>query len=238
MLDALASHLDTFAALAPVWGYILIFAFMAIESSFIPFPSEIVMIPAGFLAARGELTCHAPVPDLVLACVVGLVGSLAGAYFNYFLSARLGEPFLRRYGKWFFVKPEALDRACEVFNRYGAATTFICRLIPVIRQLISIPAGLAKMPLGRFTLFTGLGAGIWTVILALAGYGLGRTAGDISYQELVHKGKAMIDANLIWVILGGAVLVAVYIGVSKLVMRTRDADGRGTPSQGPCRTSR
>lgn len=219
MLDALASHLDTFAALAPAWGYILIFAFMAIESSFIPFPSEIVMIPAGFLAARGELTCHAPVPDLVLACVVGLVGSLAGAYFNYFLSARLGEPFLRKYGKWFFVKPEALDRACEVFNRYGAATTFICRLIPVIRQLISIPAGLAKMPLGRFSLFTGLGAGIWTVILALAGYGLGRTAGDISYQELVHKGKATIDANLIWVILGGAVLVVVYIGVSKLVMR-------------------
>ena len=219
MLETLASHLDTFAALAPVWGYILIFAFMAIESSFIPFPSEIVMIPAGFLAARGELTCHAPVPDLVLACVVGLVGSLAGAYFNYFLSARLGEPFLRKYGKWFFVKPEALDRACEVFNRYGAATTFICRLIPVIRQLISIPAGLAKMPLGRFSLFTGLGAGIWTVILALAGYGLGRTAGDITYQELVHKGKAMIDANLIWVILGGAVLVFAYVGVSKLVMR-------------------
>ena len=238
MLDALASHLDTFAALAPAWGYILIFAFMAIESSFIPFPSEIVMIPAGFLAARGELTCHAPAPDLVLACIVGLVGSLAGAYFNYFLSAKLGEPFLRKYGKWFFVKPEALDRACEVFNRYGAATTFICRLIPVIRQLISIPAGLAKMPLGKFTFFTGLGAGIWTIILALAGYGLGRTAGDISYQELVHKGKAMIDANLIWVILGGAVLVTVYIGVSKLVMRTRDAGGRGTPSQGPCRTSR
>lgn len=219
MLDALASHLDTFAALAPVWGYILIFAFMAIESSFIPFPSEIVMIPAGFLAARGELTCHAPVPDLVLACVVGLVGSLAGAYFNYFLSSKLGEPFLRKYGKWFFVKPEALDRACEVFNRYGAATTFICRLIPVIRQLISIPAGLARMPLGRFTLFTGLGAGIWTVILALAGYGLGRSAGDITYLELVHKGKAMIDANLVWVILGGAVLVALYVGVSKLVMR-------------------
>ena len=221
MLDQLAAHLDTVAALAPLWGYALIFFFMAVESSFIPFPSEIVMIPAGFLAARGELTLHAPLPDLALACAVGLVGSLAGAFFNYWLSAKLGEPFLRKYGKWFFVKPEALDRACEVFNRYGAATTFVCRLIPVIRQLISIPAGLAKMPLGRFAFFTGLGAGIWTIVLALVGYGLGRTAGDISYQELVRRGKAMIDANLVWVILGGAVCAVAYVAVSKLVMRRR-----------------
>lgn len=221
MLDQLAAHLDSIAALAPVWGYALVFLFMAIESSFIPFPSEVVMIPAGFLAARGELTLHAPVADLALACAVGLLGSLAGAYFNYYLSAKLGEPFLRRYGKWFFLKPEALDRACEVFNRYGALTTFVCRLIPVIRQLISIPAGLARMPLGTFTFFTGLGAGIWTVLLALAGYGLGRTAGDITYNELVHRGKALIDANLVWVILGGALLAAAYVGVSKLVMRRR-----------------
>ena len=219
MLDQLASHLDAIAALAPLWGYALIFFFMAVESSFIPFPSEIVMIPAGFLAARSELTLHAPVPDLVLACLVGLVGSLAGAYFNYYLSQKLGEPFLRRYGKWFFVKPEALDRACEVFNRYGGATTFICRLIPVIRQLISIPAGLAHMPLGKFTLFTGLGAGIWTTILAFVGYGLGRSAGEITYKELVHRGKAMIDANLVWVILGAVVLVGAYLAISKLVMR-------------------
>ena len=221
MLDALASHLDAFAALAPVWGYAFIFAFMAIESSFIPFPSEIVMIPAGFLAARGELTLHAPIPDLALACAVGLAGSLAGAYFNYFLSSKLGEPFLRKYGKWFFVKPAALDRACEVFNRYGGVTTFVCRLVPVIRQLISIPAGLARMPLATFTLFTGLGAGIWTVILAAVGYALGRSAGDITYLELVHRGKALLDANLVWILLGAAVLAVAYVAVSKLVMRRR-----------------
>ena len=221
MLDALASHLDAFAALAPVWGYAFIFAFMAIESSFIPFPSEIVMIPAGFLAARGELTLHAPIPDLALACAVGLAGSLAGAYFNYFLSSKLGEPFLRKYGKWFFVKPAALDRACEVFNRYGGVTTFVCRLVPVIRQLISIPAGLARMPLATFTLFTGLGAGIWTVILAAVGYALGRSAGDITYLELVHRGKAMLDANLVWILLGAAILAVAYVAVSKLVMRRR-----------------
>ena len=221
MLDALASHLDAFAALAPVWGYAFIFAFMAIESSFIPFPSEIVMIPAGFLAARGELTLHAPIPDLALACAVGLAGSLAGAYFNYFLSSKLGEPFLRKYGKWFFVKPAALDRACEVFNRYGGVTTFVCRLVPVIRQLISIPAGLARMPLATFTLFTGLGAGIWTIILAAVGYALGRSAGDITYLELVHRGKAMLDANLVWILLGAAILAVAYVAVSKLVMRRR-----------------
>ena len=219
MLDQLAAHLDTIAALAPVWGYALIFLFMAIESSFIPFPSEIVMIPAGVLAARGELSLHAPAADLALACAVGVLGSLAGAYFNYYLSAKLGEPFLRRYGRWFFLKPEALDRACEVFNRYGALTTFVCRLVPVIRQLISIPAGLARMPLGAFTFFTGLGAGIWTVLLALAGYGLGRSAGDISYVELVHRGKDLMDAHLVWIILGGALLAAAYLGVSRLVMR-------------------
>ena len=225
MLDTLASHLDSIAALAPVWGFALIFAFMAVESSFIPFPSEIVMIPAGFLAARGELSLHAPVPDLALACAVGIAGSLAGAYFNYYLSATLGEPFLRKYGKWFFLKPEALDRACEVFNRYGGVTTFVCRLIPVIRQLISIPAGLARMPLGKFSLFTGLGAGIWTVILAAVGYALGRSAGDISYLELVHKGKGMLDKNLVWILLGAVLLVVCYICITKLVMRRRTTSG-------------
>lgn len=225
MIDTLAAHLDAIAALAPSWGYALIFAFMAVESSFIPFPSEIVMIPAGFLAARGELTLHAPVPDLAVATAVGVAGSLAGAYFNYFLSVKLGEPFLRKYGKWFFVKPEALDRACEVFNRYGGATTFVCRLVPVIRQLISIPAGLSHMPLGRFTFFTGAGAGVWTAILAAAGYWIGRSAGDITYLELVHKGKALIDAHLVWIVSGALALGIGYVAVSKAVMRRGDLRG-------------
>lgn len=221
MLDQIAAHLDSFAALAPMWGYALIFFFMAVESSFIPFPSEVVMLPAGFLAARGELTLHSPGADLTLAVATGFAGSLAGAYFNYVLSAKLGEPFLRKYGKWFFVKPEALDRAYEIFNRYGNATTFVCRLIPVIRQLISIPAGLSQMPLGRFAFFTGLGAAIWSGILAATGFVLGRSAGDISYSELVHKGKEMVDANLVWIILGALVLGAIYIAISKLVMKKK-----------------
>ena len=223
MLDAIASHLDQIAALAPVWGYAFVFFFMTVESSFIPFPSEVVMIPAGFLAARGELTLHAAVPDLALAVAIGLLGSLAGAYINYFLSARLGEPFLRRYGKWFFLKPAALDRASELFNRYGELATFVCRLLPAIRQLISIPAGIAKMPLRSFTLFTALGAGLWTAVLAGTGFWLGRTAGDISYSELVHRGKAFIDANIVWLVLAAVLCVALHLAVSKLVMRPKKA---------------
>jgi membrane protein DedA with SNARE-associated domain len=219
MLDMLASHLDQIAVYAPVWGFALIFFFMTVESSFIPFPSEIVMIPAGFMAARGELTFHSPYPDLAVAILVGLAGSLAGAYVNYFLSARLGEPFLRRHGKWFFLKPAALDRAVELFNRYGNLATFVCRLLPAIRQLISIPAGIARMPIGAFTFFTGLGAGIWTAVLAFVGFWLGRTAGEISYPELVHRGKAYLDDNLVWVLAAVATLVVVHVVVSKVVMK-------------------
>ena len=218
MIETLAASLDQIAALAPTWGLVFIFVFMAVESSFIPFPSEVVMIPAGFLAARGELT-GAPATALVLAIAVGLLGSLAGAYVNYFLALWVGRPFLERYGRWLFIQPEPLARACEVFNRYGAATTFVCRLVPVIRQLISIPAGIARMKLGSFTLFTGLGAGLWTAILALVGFGLGRTAGDITYLELVTRGKALATAHLPWVILGALVLVGAYVAASRLVMR-------------------
>lgn len=219
MLETIASHLDSLAALAPTWGLLLIFVFMAIESSFIPFPSEVVMIPAGFLAARGELGVGTPAAALTVAIAVGVLGSLAGAYVNYFLALWVGRPFLERYGKWFFLKPEALARACEVFNRYGAATTFVCRMVPAIRQLISIPAGISRMPLGSFTLFTGLGAGVWTAILALAGYALGRQAGDLTYLELCQRGKASVMANLPLVIVGAVVLAALYLFVSRRVMR-------------------
>ncbi len=221
MIETIAAHLDAVAAFAPTWGLVLVFVFMAIESSFIPFPSEVVMIPAGFLAARGELGCGSPLMAVSLAILVGTLGSLAGAYLNYYLALWLGKPFLEKYGKYFFVKPEPLARACEVFNQYGAMTTFVCRLVPVIRQLISVPAGIAKMPLGSFTFFTGLGAGIWTAILAAVGYGFGRSAGDLTYLELVTKGKDAAAENLPLLIGGAVVLVGVYVFVSKLVMRRK-----------------
>ena len=221
MLETIASHLDAVASLAPTWGYAFIFVFMAVESSFIPFPSEVVMIPAGFLAARGELGAGGGATCLSIAILVGILGSLAGAFANYYIALLVGKPFLERYGKWFFVKKEPLDRACEVFNKYGAATTFVCRLVPVIRQLRSIPAGIARMPLGEFTLFTALGAGIWTAILAVIGYALGRSAGDMSYLDLVVRGKNMAAQHLPLVIGGALALAAAYVLVSRLVMKRR-----------------
>ena len=218
MLETIASHLDSIAALAPTWGLVFVFVFMAIESSFIPFPSEVVMVPAGFLAARGELGLT-PTVALAAAVAVGVVGSLAGAFANYYLALWLGRPFLEKYGKYFFVKPEPLARACEVFNRYGAATTFVCRMLPAIRQLISIPAGIARMPLGEFTLFTALGAGVWTAILAAVGYAIGRSTADIGYLELCTRGKEMATAHLPLVVAAAVVLALAYLVVSRLVMR-------------------
>lgn len=220
MTELIASHLDQAIQLAPVWGFLLIFIFMTVESSFIPFPSEVVMIPAGFLAYRGSLTTHIPALDLVLAILVGLAGSMAGAYVNYYLSVWLGRPFLRRYGKYFFLSEQHLDRAEEIFRKYGDLATFVCRLLPAIRQLISIPAGLSRMNLGRFSLFTALGAGIWTAILAAVGWYFGHLAGDMTSLEMVSRGKDLIHKHYIWILVFLAVFTAGYFLIQKAVMKS------------------
>lgn len=226
-LDALASHLSWAATHVAVWGPLLVFVFMAIESSLIPFPSEVVMIPAGFWAARGEFPpLGHPGAALALAILCGLLGSLAGAYANYYLARWAGRPLLHRYGRYVFLKPEALDRAEEIFREYGDLATFVCRLLPAIRQLISLPAGLARMDLGRFTLFTGLGAGIWTAILAAVGWWLGRTLVDASGQKLdygilVHRGKDLIMEQFLWILLGLGMIVALWIWAHRRVMASK-----------------
>ncbi|MBN2573369.1 MAG: DedA family protein [Deltaproteobacteria bacterium] len=192
---------------------------MTIESSFVPFPSEVVMIPAGFLAARGSLTLGSPLADAVLAILSGVAGSLAGAYINYFLSLKVGAPFLERYGRFFFLPKPKLERAEEIFRAYGAGATFVCRLLPGIRQLISIPAGIARMPLAGFTLWTGLGAGIWVTILTFLGYSLGAHTAAMTYAEIVHSGKATLSHNLPWILLGCGVVFAAYVLVQRRVMR-------------------
>ena len=231
MIETIAQQLDAIAALAPVWGMAFIFVFMAVESSFIPFPSEVVMIPAGFLASRCELMAPGagagPYTQLALALAVGVLGSLAGAYINYYLALWLGKPFLEKYGRYFFIKPEPLAKACEVFNRYGAPATFVCRLIPVIRQLISIPAGIARMALGPFTAFTALGAGIWTAVLAFAGFALGRETADITYLELVLRGQEMARAHLP-LLIGGAAALALAGWALKYLLRRAMAPRAGT----------
>jgi membrane protein DedA with SNARE-associated domain len=156
-----------------VLGYPGIIVLMAIESSFFPFPSEVVLPPAGYLAAQGRMN-----PFLALGA--GLVGSLIGALFNYFLAVKLGRPLLHRYHRFFLIRESSLDRAEDFFRRHGEISTFVGRLVPVIRQLISLPAGLSRMRLDRFVLYTGLGAGIWCIVLTAIGYAVGRHAGVVT----------------------------------------------------------
>lgn len=218
MTALLIEQVEIAAALAPVWGFALVFFFMTVESSFIPFPSEVVMIPAGFLAARGELSLQMPGVDLSVVILMGTLGSLLGAWVNYLLARRLGQPFLLRYGKLVFLPPEKLQRAEEVFRQYGAGATFVCRMLPAIRQLISIPAGISGMNGKSFTFWTGLGAGIWVTVLAFMGYTAGMQTQDLSYGELVLQGKTLIRQNLVWLIpMLGAGLGA-YIWVSRKIM--------------------
>jgi membrane protein DedA with SNARE-associated domain len=220
--DIFIPYVEYFVALAPVWGFVLIFFFMTVESSFIPFPSEVVMIPAGILAVRGELTLGSPIGDASVAVVAGIVGSLAGAFLNYLLSAKLGRPFLYAYGKYFFLKPSHLERAEEIFNRYGPGATFVCRLLPAIRQLISIPAGISRMPLGSFALWTGLGAGIWVIILTAAGYGIGLGTVGMPWSDVIHQAEHHAKRNMPVL---AAVLVVGFIGyvlIKNRIMKTDD----------------
>ncbi|MFA6567002.1 MAG: DedA family protein [Victivallales bacterium] len=220
MTDMLASYIEIAASHAHIWGFLIIFIFMAVESSFIPFPSEVVMIPAGFLAFRGELTFGSPLPDAVIAVFFGLAGSMAGAYFNYYFALWLGRPFLYKYGKYFFLSPDTLERAEQIFRKYGDITTFVCRLLPAIRQVISVPAGLAKMNLSRFSFFTALGAGIWVAILTAIGYYLGSLSKDMSYKDLVSKGKEILHHNYIWILIGLTVVIAVYAVIHSMIMKS------------------
>ncbi len=220
MTEILIEHIEWAVGHAHLWGFLMVFILMTVESSFIPFPSEVIMIPAAFMASRGELTFGNPAVDLFLIFFCGLAGSLAGAYINYYLAMFLGRPFLYRYGKFFFIKPGVLSRAEEIFLNYGEVATFICRLLPGIRQLISLPAGISKMPLSKFSLFTGLGAGIWSLVLIAIGYYFGNMFADMSYADLVHNGKAVISDNFIWVIVFIAAVLAVYVFVHHRVMKS------------------
>lgn len=205
---------------AYLWGYVFVLVFMTIESSFIPFPSEVVMVPAGFLAYRGEMLFSSPVADLLLVIFVGTLGAVIGAYINYFLFLKLGRPFLYRYGKFFFLSPPTIARAEEIFNKHGEMATFVCRLLPGIRQLISIPAGLAQMALFRFTVFTSLGAGIWSAVLALTGYYLASLTEGMTYAELVLSGKEGIREHFLWLLLGLSILIMIYMSIQRKIMKS------------------
>ena len=166
-------------------NYWVIMAFMAIESSFIPFPSEVIVPPAAWLAATGDL-------NIVLVVLSATAGAVIGALVNYYLAKWLGRPIVyafanSRFGHMCLIDQKKVETAETFFDKHGAVSTFVGRLIPAVRQLISIPAGLARMGLPRFVLFTTLGAGIWNSVLAALGYYCSRIPGLETKEAVVAK---------------------------------------------------
>ncbi|MEW6551461.1 MAG: DedA family protein [Campylobacterota bacterium] len=180
-------------------GYLGIFFMMFLESSFFPFPSEVVMIPAGYLAYKGEM-------NLALAVICGIAGSLAGALFNYYLALKFGRAFLARYGKYVLIKEQTLEKMEDFFAKHGHISTFSGRLIPAVRQYISLPAGLARMDLLRFSIYTSLGAGIWVAILALLGYYIGHN--EALLKEYLHT---IIISILVLLVVGAIFYIRLQI---------------------------
>ena len=188
-------------------GYPGILVLMAIESSVFPLPSEVVMPPAGYLAAQGRMSA-------VGAVLAGLAGSILGALFNYYVAVVLGRPLLHRYHRFLLIRETSLDRAEEFFRSHGEISTFVGRLIPVIRHLISLPAGLSRMRLDRFAFYTGLGAGIWCMILTAIGWVVGRNASlvsemdDLARDPVIHRYVGTAGLVVVPVLV---LIVAVYV---------------------------
>ena len=192
-------------------NYGTITALMAVESSFIPFPSEIVVPPAAAVSARQESNLN-----FFLIILFATLGAIIGALLNYVLSVSLGRAIIYRFadsrlGHLCLLSSDKIKQAEDYFNRKGAIATFVGRLIPGIRQLISIPAGLARMPLLPFIGFTALGAGIWNAILAIIGYIVGDN------MDLINHYSHEIG----YIILALLAIIAIYYIIRKVIITIR-----------------
>ncbi len=176
-------------------GYAGIFVMMALESTFVPIPSEAVMIPAGYLVQQGRM-------NFPLSLLFGVAGGVTGSYLNYFMALWLGRPFILKYGKYAGVSNEKFMKVDEYFHNHGEITTFVGRLIPVVRHIISFPAGLGRMNHSRFAFYTALGSAIWTTILLGLGYLIGEK------EELI---KQYLSQITIGIVISSLILIAVYV---------------------------
>lgn len=190
--------------------------FMAVESSFIPFPSEAVVPPAAWKATvSGDM-------NIFLVVLFATLGALIGAFVNYYLALWLGRPIVYKFansrlGHLCLLDEEKVKYAEAYFDKHGAVSTFVGRLVPAVRQLISIPAGLARMGLGKFVLFTTLGAGAWNIVLAALGYAMAQIPGlttEAEVMEAVEKYSKEIGIGIAVVVLL-VLAVLIYKGMKK-----------------------
>lgn len=200
-------------------NYLSITLLMTLESSFIPFPSEVVIPPAAYVAGKEDSTLHVTdnyILNVLLIVLFGTIGALLGAIINYVLAMWLGRPIIYAFadsklGHLCLLSSEKVKKAEDYFNDHGKVSTFVGRLIPGIRQLISIPAGLSKMHIGQFLLYTFLGAGIWNIVLALLGY--------IAHgqMDLIHAYSHELSIAIM-ALLG---IVVVYFVVKAVIKRSK-----------------
>ena len=185
-------------------GYPGIIVLMAIESSILPLPSELVMPPAGYWVAKGRMSL-----PIVLLC--GTAGSVIGALVNYWVAQLLGRAFVRRFGRYVLLSERSLERSERYFAAHGEISTLVGRLLPVIRHLISIPAGIARMPLGRFVTYTAIGAFAWCSVLTGVGYFLGRHEDVLRNEEVQHYVSRVLVVLIPVIVIG----IVAYIVVQR-----------------------
>lgn len=178
--------IDSVLNATPLMVYTLVFLLMVVESSFIPFPSEVIVPPAAYLA------CTSHEVNIIVILLLATAGALGGALINYYLSMWIGRPLVykfadSRFGHACLINRQKVEKAEKYFDDHGPAATFIGRLIPAVRQLISIPAGIARMNIYKFMLFTTLGAAVWNSVLAAMGYWLGTVVSRNALSAAVEK---------------------------------------------------
>ena len=187
------------------WGIIVL---MAMESSIFPVPSEIVIPPAAFLAAQGKLSFAGVV-------VAGTVGSYLGSAITYWIARILGRPFILKFGRYFFMPPHKLEKAENWLARYETGGIFFARLLPVVRHLISIPAGIVRMPFGMFSAMTIIGSAIWCWILAY----LGKLAYE-AHPDLLSNPEGLIlfiKGQSLWILIAVVAFLGLYILTMRLM---------------------
>lgn len=205
--------LDFLYQLAEQLDYFYVTLLMAVESSFIPFPSEIVVPPAAYMAADGNM-------NVVLVVMFATLGSLIGAVINYVLSYYVGRPIVYKFaesrlGRMCLLSKDKIEQAEKYFDKRGAVATLVGRLIPAIRQLISIPAGLAKMNFAKFALYTALGAGAWNIVLAALGYYLH----SIVPKDQLQSALKQYETPIVVGICGVVALVVIVLVIKKVAKK-------------------